>query len=76
LGSPIPGESGSSSIAKPNSVSAPTSKSFADAAAKANAGLRVVNIHPRLQNGHAAVEVTVRKGRSSSIERGGPELPA
>jgi hypothetical protein len=41
---------------------APTSTSFADAAAKANAGPRLVNIYPRLQNGHAAVEVTVLQG--------------
>jgi hypothetical protein len=36
---------------------APTRTSFADAA-----GLWVVSIYPRLQNGHAVVEVTVLQG--------------
>ena len=33
-----------------------------DAAAKANAGLRVVSIYPQLQNGHAVAEVTLLQG--------------
>ena len=34
----------------------------ADAAAKANAGLRVVSIYPQLQNGHPVAEVTLLQG--------------
>ncbi len=34
----------------------------ADAAAKANAGLRAVSIYPQLQNGHAVAEVTLLQG--------------
>src|SRR6266478_3327626 len=34
----------------------------ADAAAKANAGLRTVSIYPQLQNGHAVAEVTLLQG--------------
>ena len=33
-----------------------------DAAAKANAGLRVISIYPQLQNGHAVAEVTLLQG--------------
>jgi hypothetical protein len=34
----------------------------ADAAAKANAGLRAVSIYPQLQNGHPVAEVTLLQG--------------
>ncbi len=34
----------------------------ADAAAKANAGLRAVSIYPQMQNGHAVAEVTLLQG--------------
>ena len=34
----------------------------ADAAAKANGGLRAVSIYPQLQNGHAVAEVTLLQG--------------
>jgi hypothetical protein len=34
----------------------------ADAAAKANASLRVVSVYPQLQNGHAVAEVTLLEG--------------
>ncbi|HKM71922.1 MAG TPA: hypothetical protein VJX94_18005 [Stellaceae bacterium] len=34
----------------------------ADAAAKANAGLRIISIYPQLQNGHAVAEVTLLQG--------------
>jgi hypothetical protein len=34
----------------------------ADAAAKANAGLRIVSIYPQLQNGHPVAEVTLLQG--------------
>jgi hypothetical protein len=36
----------------------------ADAAAKANAGIRAVSIYPQLQNGHAVAEVTLLQGTS------------